>query len=52
VWDATGIPVTTFAPVALAGVAMILLVIGLDLSAARRRENVPVTDIESSAFLS
>jgi CP family cyanate transporter-like MFS transporter len=51
VWDATGIPVTTFAPVALAGVAMILLVIGLDLSAARQRDGVPVADIESSALL-
>jgi CP family cyanate transporter-like MFS transporter len=34
-WDATGIPVSTFAPVAAAGVAMIALVYRLDLAHAR-----------------
>lgn len=37
IWDASGIPFTAFLPVIAAGLGMILLVIGLDLSHARRR---------------
>jgi MFS transporter, CP family, cyanate transporter len=35
-WDATGIPQTSFLPVVVAGPAMLLLVLGLDLSAQQR----------------
>jgi CP family cyanate transporter-like MFS transporter len=35
IWDGTGIPFTGFVPVAAAGIAMVVLVHGLDLSRAR-----------------
>lgn len=46
IWDASGIPIATFAPVAMGGVLIMILVSGLDLSAARGRARNLGEDVE------
>jgi CP family cyanate transporter-like MFS transporter len=47
IWDSTGVPLSSFAPIVGAGLAVAAIVLGTDLSAARRRyETASVTQVD------